>query len=177
MNKTDEDRIRAWVYSVWPLHWKELAPKSNSRAQFLKFALRDKKKDDELLKIQRSIEAQTAAWREQSRKEKVIGIPTLSVWYNQGRWEDDISHNNLDRPKTILGECQREGCSKDVHGKNYDYCTFHVAEKGDRWKERRAQAGLELGLMPREGESKSDWVTRCREMGKPKLQRLKSGHR
>ena len=144
LSQEDIDRLNDWVDHAWKMHWKDLASKSNSRAKFREYVFRDNKNNDELLEIGHAIRQQAEMWRKQSRKEKVMGIPHLSSWYNAARWTDDISHDNLEhRERQVLGECKIEGCSNEVHGPSFDVCAKHVPSD---WTYELRQAWKETGL-------------------------------
>ena len=123
-------RLEEWVEIAWNAHWKRLSPKSNSKVKFKEYVLRDNKPDNELRIIFVAIQQQRKMWERQSRIEKVVGIPNLSSWYNAGRWDDDITSDNPERPVTQLKTCTVEGCNNDVHGPAYDKCCDHLATVG-----------------------------------------------
>jgi hypothetical protein len=139
--------LRVWVYKVWNFHWKELAPKSNSRAQLLKYVLRDGFNNEELNRIELSIKAQTTHWRKQNKIERVIGIPTLSVWYNQQRYDDEfIDESAMEMSeREQLKECSVDGCSNDIHGSMFSFCVDHVPNtKKEMLKQAWVRTGLDM---------------------------------
>lgn len=131
LKQDDIDRLNEWTELAWKTHWRELGSKSNSKAKFREYVFRDNKPADELLGILHAIRQQTAMWRKQSRIEKVMGIPHLSSWYNAGRWDDDISHDNLgaESPASELKQCSEVGCENEVHGSRFDKCTNHLVNE------------------------------------------------
>lgn len=138
ISETEKEALRKWGYHVWEISWKELAPVSNSRAQFLKYVYRDFEKltEDELKRIELAVQAQTKHWRLKARAEgKVIGIPTLSVWYNQGRYDDEFIDESAAALKEKvrmheISQCSHEGCRNDCHGTAFDYCVDHIPYNG-----------------------------------------------
>lgn len=127
--------LKNWVYKVWPTHWKSMAPVSNSRAKFLKYVLRDHEilDDDTLDQIAKAVVIQKQRWEKQARQQhynKMIGIPCLSTWYNDGRWEDieqdDDEQIPLDTPIIAKKICAVPGCTEETHGKTFAYCSFHL---------------------------------------------------
>jgi hypothetical protein len=135
MNDMTDDQIREWCYRVWPTRWKELAPSSDSRALFLKETIKLKPDEDELKRIELAIVAQAKHWRMKSKVEKVYGIPRLSQWIKDRRFDDEF----IDESAASIQErmdckiCSVENCSQDVHGEKYDKCTDHLQQfHGDR---------------------------------------------
>jgi hypothetical protein len=133
------DEITTWAYKVWEMHWgvriRNSAPVSNSRAQFLQYCIRDYKLlDADLMnKIELSVHAFTKHLKlKRKAGVKLIGVKTLSVWYNQSCYEDQF----IDESAASLQEraeareqaaiCCTEGCKKPVHGPSYPYCTDHL---------------------------------------------------
>lgn len=177
MTENQKEVLTRWAYDAWDKHWRELAPKSNSRALFLKYVMRDAKKLTPELRreIELAVEQQTAAWRAQARKEKVIGVPNLSSWYNAERWTDDISHDNLSKEKECktLPICSVPGCGRPVLGNAYTLCSFHIPHDHH---ERLRKAYIAAGLQRKEGETKEEQLIRIKEQGseliRPLIKRL-----
>lgn len=123
-----KEELRKWAYQAWQFSWRELAPVSNSRAQFLKYVVRDNFDDEELTRIELSIQAQAKHWRRQNKIAKVIGIPCLSAWYNANRYDDQFIDESasemIDREQAKT--CIVDGCENDVHGMAYKYCSTHI---------------------------------------------------
>lgn len=122
--------LTRWVYKVWELHWKEFAPTSNSRAQFQQYVLRDYKVLDQpaMTNIENSVRSYTKHLRKLKQAgQKLIGVKTLSVWYNQECYNDQFI-DDMDRraPAMELAQCSASGCSQKVHGPSYKYCTDHI---------------------------------------------------
>lgn len=128
-----EDRateLTRWVYKVWDMHWKEFAPTSNSRSQFQSYVLRDHKilTTDLLKTIENSIRAYAKHLRDlKNKNQKLIGIKTLSVWYNQECYNDQfIDDENRRSAATVLAKCCDPSCDNDVHGPMFKHCTDHI---------------------------------------------------
>ncbi len=129
-----EERAReltVWVYKMWDIHWKEFAPTSNSRAQFQQYILRDHKEldEDQLKNIYNSIRQYTKHLRKlKSEGQKLIGIKTLSVWYNQECYNDQFIDDatRSAKPSLQLKPCSIQGCGQPVHGPMFDHCTDHI---------------------------------------------------
>ena len=161
------EELRVWVFKSWNLHWKELAPVSNSRAQFYKYVVRDNKSDEELERIGLAIEAQARHWRKQNSKEKVIGIPTLSVWYNQSRYDDEF----IDESAMAMGdkksyaptlpECSESGCTEPVHGSGFTKCAFHIGSNDPKLRESYKALNLDI--------KSPDFVDNCRKLCREKM--------
>jgi hypothetical protein len=129
-----ETFLTEWVYRVWKTHWKDLAPVSNSRAKFKNYILRDHAKlNDEILnKIARAISVQKWKWIQEMKKtgKQPIGIPCLSTWYNDDRWEDvdddDDEQAPDNHPLAQKRICECEGCEEETHGRMFAYCAEHL---------------------------------------------------
>ena len=65
---------------------------------------------------------------------------------------------------TMLADCRIEGCYYKRHGARFDYCTDHLAERQDRWKNERKKVLQGLGILT-PGQSYSDVVKKCQELG------------
>lgn len=133
--KARAEELQTWAYQVWETHWKAFAPISNSRAQFLKYVLRDHKELDPELqkKIELSVKAFAKHLRmKKSAGDKLIGIKTLSVWYNQGCYEDEFIDESAaslkDRAIHELKYCSKSGCTNQVHGPSYAFCADHIPQ-------------------------------------------------
>lgn len=123
--------LTIWVYKVWDMHWKAFAPTSNSRADFQKYVLRDFKilTPDLLNTIELAVKAYTKHLNSLSRKnQKLVGIKTLSVWYNQECYNDQFIEdtNRQARGPLDLAECCIDGCKHEVHGPAYQHCIDHI---------------------------------------------------
>lgn len=135
MTKPEEERIKAWVYRIWPMRWHEMAPVSDSRAQLLKYALRDAFDDEKLNEIELAIIAQTKHWRAKAKADKfnrLTGIPTLSVWYNQQRYNDEFIDESMvaikERGASVGAGCE---CAK-LHAKNHNAKFKEIIEQNNR---------------------------------------------
>lgn len=134
------DEIQEWTYKLWDIHWgiviKGSAPVSNSRASLLKYTIRDH--DILTPELMKKIELAVLAYTKylgQKRKagDKLIGIKTLSVWYNQSCYEDQFieeSAASLEERTPKIGTCCIEGCNKLCHGPQYQHCTDHIPDTG-----------------------------------------------
>ena len=137
--KARAEELQTWAYRVWETHWKEFAPVSNSRAQFLKYVLRDHKDlDPDLMKkVELSVKAFAKHLRmKKSAGDKLIGVKTLSVWYNQGCYEDEFIDESAASlreraTETARRSCCVEGCRSETHGPAYPYCTDHLPNPKD----------------------------------------------
>jgi hypothetical protein len=123
--------LTIWVYKIWDMHWKAFAPTSNSRADFQKYVLRDYKilTPDLLTAIELAVKAYTKHLNVLSRNNhKLVGIKTLSVWYNQECYNDQFIEDTSRQASGPgdLAECCIEGCKHKVHGKAYQHCTDHI---------------------------------------------------
>lgn len=167
-SKERAEEIKTWCYKIWEMHWKQFAPVSNSRAQFVQYAVRDYEILDEALmkKIELAVQAYTKHLKMKAaanRGKGLIGIRTLSVWYNQSGYEDefiDESASSLrDRIKAgveKLKQCEHEGCTNPVHGYAYIYCTDHIPESG---LARLRDAYKDLPLDPNRGNLQNQLKT------------------
>lgn len=130
-----DDQIREWCYRVWPTRWKELAPSSDSRALFLKETIKLKPDEDELKRIELAIVAQAKHWRLKSKIEKVYGIPRLSQWIKDRRFDDEFIDESAASIQDRISPdfCSIDGCNQETHGEKYDKCTDHLQQfHGDR---------------------------------------------
>jgi hypothetical protein len=154
-----EDKIREWCIKVWPKRWKELAPSSDSRALFVKETIKLKPTEEDLKKWELDIVAQTKFWRQKSKIEKVYGVPRLSQWMKDRRFDDEfIDESAMDlKAKEDAKYCH---CGNETLGPKYTLCAKHLP---DPMKEMRKRTMIELGLAPAKGESISEWQNRCRE--------------
>jgi hypothetical protein len=123
--------LTIWVYKVWDMHWKAFAPSSNSRADFQKYVLRDFKiLTPELLNtVELAVKAYTKHLNTLSKKnQKLVGIKTLSVWYNKECYNDQfIEDTNRQATGPLeLAKCCIDGCAHEVHGPMYQHCTDHI---------------------------------------------------
>ncbi len=159
-----KEELRVWVYKVWNFHWRELAPKSNSRAQFQKYVERDNFNDTELARIELAIVAQTKHWRNQNKIERVIGIPCLSVWYNQNRYDDEfIDESAIEmKDREQLKTCAVNTCSSPVIGSNYQYCHLHIPSVNDKRYVALVKAKEEFNKLGIQRGS-PDFAKKCRE--------------
>lgn len=161
----EKEALREWGYLVWEKSWKELAPVSNSRAQFLKYIYRDFEQlnQSELDRIENAIVAQTKHWRLKKRADgQVIGIPTLSVWYNQGRYDDPFIDESAaalkDRANlSEISQCSIDGCHRDCHGSAYKFCDDHIPFQG-AMADRLRDAYKDLNI-----DKSKPYVDQCRE--------------
>lgn len=170
-----DDQIREWCYRVWPTRWKELAPSSDSRAVFYKEMLNLKKDkryvlNEELLKkIELAIVAQAKHWRLQSKAGRVYGIPRLSQWIKDRRFDDEFIDESAAsiQDRIDCKTCSIENCSQDVHGERYDKCVDHVAQfHGDRLgkgklQNLRKQILEDLNILEA-GLTQSELAKKCR---------------
>lgn len=125
------EEIQTWAYMVWEIHWKKFAPVSNSRADFLKYCIRDHDVlDVELMKkIELAVKAYTKyLYAKVKAGDKLVGVKTLSVWYNKSCYEDQfIDESAADlKSRTELQTCSVDGCTNPVHGPRFRFCTDHV---------------------------------------------------
>lgn len=124
---------------------------------------------------QRIIDNMKALIRYDNNDPKPDRWPHVSTWLNQGYYDREIDSGEQ-RQRIELSTCSVKNCDNEVHGPRFSRCTDHyLTKETDRWYQRRLEAGIELGLLPKQGESRSEWVQRCRQLGRPGLQRLKSG--
>lgn len=130
ITKERAEELTRWVYKVWELHWKQFAPTSNSRAQFQQYVLRDYKilDSDNMKNIENSVRAYTKHLKKlKNSGQKLIGVKTLSVWYNQECYNDQFI-DDMDRhaPHVELSQCSVAGCFAKVHGPSFKYCVDHI---------------------------------------------------
>jgi hypothetical protein len=160
-----ESEIKEWCYEIWPKHWRDLAPSSNSRALFVKEMVKLSPDEEELKRIEGSILAQTRFWYIKSKREKVFGIPRLSQWIKDCRFDDAfIDESYVDLNEQInVGQCIH--CDKPVHGSKYNMCTDHTYQhEADTWSARRKQALIDLNLYaPNSKVSQSELAQKCRD--------------
>lgn len=158
-----ETALKTWVYKVWPKHWKELAPVSNSRAGLLNYVLRDNPDDGLLNKIELAIEAQAKYWRLKKKADgKVIGIPCLSTWYNQKKYTDEfIEESSIDLNQRIQAKkCTQ--CQNDTHGENYSVCIDHLPNTSHITESMKKESLKSCGYWKRSDETVKEWQHRCR---------------
>jgi len=160
-----DEQIKEWCHRVWKLSWLELAPSSNSRALFVKEMNKLDPDQDFLNHVENRIIVQTRHWRNKSKREKVFGIPRLSQWIKDRRFDDPIEIDIKEAPRQTKS-C--EICGNEVHGPRYTKCTDCVMQfHGDRLgktsqADLRKQKLIELNL-PVQGVSLSELASLCRE--------------
>lgn len=156
LSKDRHAELKEWVYKVWDMHWKRFAPVSNSRAQFLQYVLRDHKEltPEILKKIELSVVAYHKHLKMKSLAgDKLVGIRTLSVWYNQNQYEDEFIDESAasmrERTAQALKECTTDGCHSPVHGVAYIYCTDCIPQSNI---DMLRSAYKELPINPKKGK-------------------------
>lgn len=151
------EELRVWAYRVWDQHWgvriKNSAPVSNSRAQFLQYTVRDFSilTPDLMNQIELAVQAYTKHLHSKKRAgDRLIGVKTLSVWYNQSCYEDQFIDESAASiaDRTIDRFCTHPGCKAKTHGPAYSLCTDHLPESGVA---QLRDAYRELELDPKKG--------------------------
>lgn len=157
------DKVKAWCWEIWPKHWKELAPSSNSRSLFVKEVTKLGPDDDMLKTIELAIIAQTKHWRLKSKVEKVFGIPRLSQWIKDKRFDDEFIDESASHIQERIDgrNCK---CGQPVHGQKYDQCVDCLNLSIDAWKPKRIETLKSLGLLE-PGQSHQDVIERCKAKG------------
>ncbi len=159
------ETIKAWCYKVWVTHWRDLAPSSNSRSMFVKEVIKLKPDEEELDRIALAIVAQTKHWRMKSKIEKVFGIPRLSQWIKDCRFDDEFIDETAVsmKERLTLNICDYPHCQNEVVGEKFRKCRHHHGRKEDRYRAKKIEVMTKEGLMKLAGESVADYAQRCRQ--------------
>ena len=97
----------------------------------------------------------------------------LSTYINQEVWADVLEWDGKEKKeKSDLKRCAEKECNYFVHGEKYDYCCDHLYANNDTHKEQRKKAMTDIGMLPKQGESPSDWAKRCREQVSGRLKTM-----
>ena len=158
----NNDEIKQWCYEIWPKHWRDLAPSSNSRALFVKEMVKLPLDNDEIERIGGAILEQTRFWRLKSKREKVYGIPRLSQWIKDCRYDDlFIDESFVDIKQSLEGaKCTK--CDNPTHGTKYNQCHKHLLLT-DRFFKQKCEAMKKHDLIPSKHLSKSEYAAKCRK--------------
>jgi len=85
-----------------------------------------------------------------------------ATWLNSECWLDDV-HDQKDKPKTILGKCNIQGCDEEVMGQRFEVCATHFSRAHDQYRETKRDFMTRHNLLPSKSESSTDYAARCRE--------------
>ena len=136
--------------------------KKGSRGEAIKSMLRLAPNDEQMLKIELSLQAQVIHDRKAKEAgEDIYRWPFASTYINQRRFDDELSYIPEEEKKTA-DICSEAGCTEEVHGPAYKFCGKHLPYENPH-RAYMIEAMKRNGVMKSNSETLEEWGERCRQ--------------